>query len=360
MSSVPAQPNTPPPQPSASAWAKSPARVPDPEHLKAVWSQPTSKEPLPAVNSLKIIADDLTAVPFTLQEVKSEGGSPPPLPGPVAPPSRMTASEVTRAFQTVPTAPANAAPTPSSRSAHLPPTTNSPIASQRSLKPHSIGLPPPAVYPSPGQTFYYPPPVNHSPSPPTMVYSHVVPNGDAASPASPYAQPVWMPVMQQPGQQMLRPQPSSPYSPQLIPYQTTGTQNGMMRSPANGLVPTPTGLPGPFGATAPAQMIVSPVMHHATAAQPVVYSGSPMMVHVPAPGVIPQHPHQRPYVPGVVGMGRGGHNPMDSRTHHHQHPHAHPQAMPPTGGAHHPQRFPGQTPGYNAAPAPQAFIPQQW
>ncbi|KIK98508.1 hypothetical protein PAXRUDRAFT_24167 [Paxillus rubicundulus Ve08.2h10] len=56
----------------------SPARAPDPEHLKAVWSQATDKEPMAAVNSLEGIADDLTALPFTIQEVKSEDGETPP------------------------------------------------------------------------------------------------------------------------------------------------------------------------------------------------------------------------------------------------------------------------------------------
>ena len=56
----------------------SPARAPDPEHLKAVWSQTSNKAGLHPVNSLEGIADDLTALPFTLQDVKSEDGETPP------------------------------------------------------------------------------------------------------------------------------------------------------------------------------------------------------------------------------------------------------------------------------------------
>ena len=52
--------------PKAFAAKESPARAPDPEHLKAVWSQTAAQEALPVVNSLEGIADDLTAVPFTL------------------------------------------------------------------------------------------------------------------------------------------------------------------------------------------------------------------------------------------------------------------------------------------------------
>ena len=57
---------------------ESPARAPDPEHLKAVWSQTPDKAHIQPINSLKGIADDLTSVPFSLQDVKSDGGETPP------------------------------------------------------------------------------------------------------------------------------------------------------------------------------------------------------------------------------------------------------------------------------------------
>ena len=78
---------------------ESPSRPPDPEHLKAVWSQ-TANNGLHPVNSLEGIADDLQ-LGFTLQEVKSEDGATPP-PSLPPQPSRMSLSDVTRAFQTVP------------------------------------------------------------------------------------------------------------------------------------------------------------------------------------------------------------------------------------------------------------------
>ncbi|KAJ7919112.1 hypothetical protein B0H13DRAFT_261543 [Mycena leptocephala] len=102
-------PLTPPSHHTAS-WARSslnisvkesPLRGPDPEHLKAVWSQTSNKAGLHAVNSLEGIADDLTAIPFTLQDVKSEdGGTPPPTTSIAS--SRMSLHDVTRAFQQVP------------------------------------------------------------------------------------------------------------------------------------------------------------------------------------------------------------------------------------------------------------------
>ncbi|KAL1737900.1 hypothetical protein HDZ31DRAFT_70644, partial [Schizophyllum fasciatum] len=98
---------------------ESPARAPDPEHLKAVWSQ-TANSGLHPVNSLEGIADDLQ-LGFTLQEVKSEDGATPPPSLPHAP-SRMSLSDVTRAFQTVPGS------APAAQQKSPPPASSPPVA----------------------------------------------------------------------------------------------------------------------------------------------------------------------------------------------------------------------------------------
>lgn len=347
------RPLTPPPQNVSSSWTKSPARVPDPEVLKAVWSQASPKEALPPVNSLKGIADDLTSVPFSLHEVKSEGGTPPPH-GPAAP-TRMSAIEVTRAFQTVPTGPSNSLT--SSLHSGFSSSMDSPVSTHRVLKPSSIGHPP-TGHQNAGRPPYmsYPSPMsNHSPSP-TLVYSHIVPNGMAPGPtASSYSQPMWM---HQQAPQMLRAQPPSPYSPSLMPYHIQPTQGnvGMYSHPhQNGLTNSqnPHGSPASYP-SAPLPQMVSPV---APPAQPVhphmMYPGSPMLVHVPPAGggSIP-----RTYpTPGVVGMGRGAPTPMDA----HARPGPQPAPSgPPTGPV---SRFPVHTtPQYSHAP-PQPYVrPYAW
>ncbi|THH11787.1 hypothetical protein EW145_g411 [Phellinidium pouzarii] len=339
-------PVTPPPQSTPSTAWKSPARVPDPEHLKAVWSQASDRGSLPTVNSLKSIADDLTSVPFTLQEVKSEGGTPPPS-GPIAPPTRMSASEVTRAFQTVPSGPSNPMSSSSLRGSQISSVLGSPMGAHRPLKPTTIGLPPPpSLNPAVQRPHYmgYPPSMsNHSPSPPTLIYSHIMPNGVPNSPAgTPYGQPVWMPLVHQQGPQMVRAQPSSPYSPSLMPYHVPGAQNGMF-PPSNGM-PSSQGSPASYPSAPPSQMMVSPVLPHAAPVPPhMMYAASPMLVPVPPPGSAPQ---PRPY-PGAVGMGRGSmpaQNHIDSR----QHPNPGP---PPTPNS----RFPVHSPGYTPVP-PQSFV----
>lgn len=261
----------------------------------------------------------------------------------------MSASEVTRAFQTVPSGPSNAMTPNSMRGHQLPSNMGSPIGSQRVLKPPVLGLPPqPSVNPSAPRPPYmgYPSSmISHSPSPPTLVYSHVMPNGMAPSPAaSPYGQPMWMPLQVQQGHQMIRAQPPSPYSPSLMPYHMPGAQNGVY-PPSNGM-PNPQGSPATYPSAPPSQMMVSPVLPHASPAPPhMMYQGSPMLVHIPPPGGTPQ---PRAYPPGAVGMGRGMpvQNPMDPRPH--------PPSGPPSAPA---QRFPVHNPGYTPVPS-QSF--RQW
>ena len=338
-------PVTPPPQSISSSWSKSPARVPDPEHLKAVWSQASEKDSAPTVNSLKEIADDLTTVPFSILEVKSEDGGTPPPQVPVAPPSRMSASEVTRAFQTVPSAPSNNSPLHTNP---FNPGLSPPLGvHDKALRQAPVGFPQPPSAQHIARPHYmgYPASMeSHSPSPPTLVYSHVMPNGMQSSPSgTPYGQPLWMQL----GPQMVRPQPPSPYNPSLMPYHMPSAQNGVYPSSVG--APSSQGSPAPYPSAPPSQMLVSPVLPQAAPVPPhMMYATSPMLVPVPPPGGAPVQPH--PY-PGVVGMGRNNvplRNPIDSR----QPPNTtHPQQQA--------SRFPVHNSGFSQVP-PQTFVRPSW
>ncbi|KZT43937.1 hypothetical protein SISSUDRAFT_513184 [Sistotremastrum suecicum HHB10207 ss-3] len=216
----PEKPITPPPShPSALPWGKSPltfsviespARAaPDTDHLKALWSQPTEKEALPSANSLRGIADDLTAIPFTLQDMKSEDGNTPPPPGPVAPPSRI---DVARAFQQVPPSPRG------SVGAHAF-TLPSPAQTAMVL-PVQPNLRPPLHHQMRSYGPYPAPILNHSPSP-TLLYP---PHQMAPSPVP---QAVWAPPgATRPGTYIRGPAPASPYmtgQPHVIQYQAAPT-----------------------------------------------------------------------------------------------------------------------------------------
>lgn len=192
----------------------SPARGPDPEHLRAVWSQTSNKAGTHGVNSLEGIVDDLTALPFTLQDVKSEDGETPP-PSISAPPSRMSIHDVTKAFQQVPQSPSN----PSS-SRRTPPLTAPPA------RPPNYGyglLPPPSSNIRPG--YAYPPPIM-SPSPslmyPSMMPASPVPGRMPMNGHTPlYGQPMWMPMpagsAPQAHTNMMR-HMTSPYPTHMVPY----------------------------------------------------------------------------------------------------------------------------------------------
>ncbi|GBE78105.1 predicted protein [Sparassis crispa] len=294
---------TPPPQPSSS-WMKSPrtyptkdspARAPDPEHLKAVWSQASDKAALPSVNSLEGIADDLTAVPFTLQDVKSEDGETPP-PSGSGPPSRMSLHDVTRAFQQVPATSVNSA----NRGATLP-ALNSPPSGSISRQPTFAFSPPgpgsnmrsayspypsPMMSHSPTPAVFYPPQMAPSPAPRPMVLSGTPPA---------YVQPMWMSVASPNGQApsgVMRPL-TSPYPAQLLPYPSPGgalpvyapppqnMQNGLPQQ-VNGMQNRTNGL-----------TMMSPVMQ----AQPM-YAGSPVLMPALPPGAYPGVPANRPQLRG--------------------------------------------------------------
>lgn len=341
-------PITPPSQPANAAWTKSPlsfplkdspARAPDPEHLKAVWSQASDKARVHAVNSLEGIADDLTGLPFTLQDVKSEDGETPPPTGSTIP-SRMSLHDVTRAFQQVPPSSSNSStqrPVPLS-----PSSASGPVARPPNF---AYSLPPPNPNMRPSYAAYPSPIMSHTPSP-TLMYSHVmapspVPSRMPVNGHSPmFNQPLWMPLPAPPAQAhggMMRPVPS-PYPPQMIAYpppggpsvytshpppnvQSPGSQpNGSAPSRGRGLPP------------------MSPAVQHIAAAQAPLYPGSPVMMH--------NHSYMSP-VPAGRGQLRNdpaGQPPM-------QHP---PSVSHPVSHPHPPPHI-----GYTPVP-PASFVRSNW
>lgn len=294
-------PITPPSQSANATWTKphinfavkdSPARAPDPEHLKAVWSQPSNKARVHSINSLEGIADDLTALPFTLQDVKSEdGGTPPPTTSTA--PSRMSLHDVTKAFQQVPSSSSTSTaqhPAPVSPSNAAGPVARPPGYSHNPLPPSSASIRPSyAPYPSPM--------MSHSPSP-TLVYAmssnsipRMQPNGH-----SPFNQPLWMPVgpqSQTPGN-MMRPVPS-PYPSQMVAYPAPGGPSMYGPHPQpHPQTPTVQHLGSATGRGR--GMPMSPRMQHAPA---TIYPGSPVLMHTPG-----MHPHHNQYM-SPVSNSRG-------------------------------------------------------
>lgn len=267
----------------------SPSRAPDPEHLKAVWSQPSSKADIKPVNSLEAIADDLTPLPFVLPDVKSSEGTT-PSPSLSSAPSRMSIHEVTRAFQQVPTS--AAAQLSRDKAQISPPTTNAPVA-----------RPPPAntiasyPYPAPQNNIrpmyaHYPSPMlTHSPAP--VLYSPMAsPVQNRAVNGHPAMYNTWIAPQSSPT--MMRSMP--PSYPPMMPYSTGYNQPG-----STNLIPI---APQPQGGRPVGMPVMSPVL---SPIQPHPYGGSPVLMHqnhgyMPMPadrvqplrtdnGHLPQHPH---------------------------------------------------------------------
>ncbi|KAF9229562.1 hypothetical protein BS17DRAFT_28049 [Gyrodon lividus] len=271
----------------------SPARAPDPEHLKAVWSQAADKELVPAVNSLEGIADDLTALPFTIQEVKSEDGETPP-PTSAAVPSKISLHDVTRAFQQVPPS--------SNNSSHRPLPLSPSTASGPITRPSGFHYPPPlqppgvpmrphyAAFPSahsPSPTMLYPPPTVPSPIPRVPMNCH----------PQVYNQHMWV-SMQTSQNNAVRPV-GSPYPTQMVAYPTSTPvyagppSHQAVSAPVSGAAPPrPRGMP-----------VMSPIMHPAAPANVPMYSGSPVLMHPPpmiAPGHRPPYMNSAPPARGQV------------------------------------------------------------
>jgi len=263
---------------------ESPARAPDPELLKAVWSQTSDKAGLHTVNSLEGIADDLTSLPFTLQDVKSEGGeTPPPAPGTSS--SRMSLHDVTRAFQQVPS---SSTSTPN-KPPISPPSTIAPVA-RPSPSNYPYPMPPNNMRPTYGA--YPSPMMSHSPSP-TMVYpqmvSSPVPTRIQGNGHTPMYNPaaMWVPVQHhtQNANNMMRPM-GPPYAPQLMAYPSNG-------APAMYAAAMPANMPGtPQSQSIQANRnrnmpVMSPILQHAGAH---MYPPSPAMMHMqmtPTSGYMP-------------------------------------------------------------------------
>ncbi|KIM48390.1 hypothetical protein M413DRAFT_22895 [Hebeloma cylindrosporum] len=334
---------TPPTHHSTVSWTRSstslavkesPARAPDPEHLKAVWSQTSNKAGLHAVNSLEGIADDLTALPFTLQDVKSEDGETPPPSLPSAP-SRMSLHEVTRAFQQVPTSSSTPNPPPH-RASFSPPSTHAPVArpttavnyayspaAQNNMRPAYVPYPSQMMSHSPGPMMYHP--MASSPVPSRMQVNGHTPL---------YSQPMWM-TMPGPSPQghsnMMRPVPS-PYPPQMVTYPSAGYAP---QPPSNMMPTTPQGQNGGRGRGMP---IMSPVMSHAHAHPgSAMYSSSPVMLHAV------QAPQNHGYMPMPTGRGQ-------PRTENGQLPN--PQPQHPPHNSHHLQQHGGFDSGPNSFAGP--------
>ncbi|KAJ7785966.1 hypothetical protein B0H16DRAFT_1708191 [Mycena metata] len=350
-------PITPPSHHTAS-WARSslnisvkdsPIRGPDPEHLKAVWLQTSNKAGLHAVNSLEGIADDLTAIPFTLQEVKSEDGGTPP---PTIAPSRMSLHDVTRAFQQVPSSSSNS----SLRPPISPPSTSAPVARPPT---YTYPLPPPPnqmMRPNYGP--YSPMPMSSpnmmypmAPSPvPSRMGVNGMPvngmpvNGMPVNGHAPlYSQPVWMAPQNHTG--MMRPM-GSPYPPQLMGYPSPGGSPMYAPQPQ----PMQNAPQPPNGPRRSMSSVMSPVMQPHQ--QNVMYPGSPILMHAP--------PMPTGYMNMNVPAGRGqmrndnGHSPMlaqQQQQQHQQQQQQHPQ--------HQPNGHPMHTTGYNPVPS-TSFVRPTW
>ncbi|KAI6045050.1 hypothetical protein EDC04DRAFT_192561 [Pisolithus marmoratus] len=263
----------------------SPARAPDPEHLKAVWSQAADKEPISAVNSLEGIADDLTALPFTIQDVKSEDGETPP-PTSSAIPSKISIHDVTRAFQQVPASSGapHRAPSMSPQTASGPITRSSTFAYSTSIQHHNLPM-------RPAYTAFPSPMLVHSPSPNLYpAASSPIPRVPVNGPSQAYNQHLWVPIQgSQNHNGAMRPM-ASPYPTQMIAYPAAGAMppvygpasTNQNTSTSTGGTVHPRGVP-----------MMSPVMHPAAPANVSIYGGSPVMMHPPP--IMPTA-HRPPYM----------------------------------------------------------------
>ncbi|KAL0950847.1 hypothetical protein HGRIS_007605 [Hohenbuehelia grisea] len=317
-------PITPPPNHSAtSPWSKSypikesPARGPDREHLKALWSQPSEKTGVAPVNSLQAISDDLPALPFTLQEVKSEGGTPPP----TTAPSRISQHDITRSFQQVPSSSSSSSNSAAPQRTPLSPATTSSQAARPPAYAYAVPVAgqawPAYSYPSPMMSpaqpmMYSPHPMGPSQLPP----GRMPVNGHAPV----YGQPVW--VQQVPGQNPNMRSMPAPYSPQFVTYPAPGTPPMFAHSP-QAVMQAPAHQNPSAGNRGRNVPMMSPVVSHAAAAHPM-YPGSPILMHSPAMPVSQNHP----YMPGRSQLRTdAAHSP--AQAHHPQPPHPSPYTQVP-------------------------------
>lgn len=331
-------------------------RVPDPEHLKAVWSQP-NKAAGNSVNSLQDIVDDLATVNFSIQDVKSEDGETPPSTLPTTA-SRMSLHEVTKAFQKVPS---SSPPSNSSTTLNRNPTLMSPPLSSDTpctRSPYSYSPM------SPTNAMRVPQPLyDYSSQPPSqaVIYSHQVSSSPVASrlgvnghgPPSMRVYsgpPLWIPPGPSgPGNPgaVMRPV-LSPYPTHMVPFATPSyghPMGGMGTGQPQPAVGTNGGGGGGRGRGVP--MHLSPAMPHAHAqAHPgaAMYVTSPAMMpmqpvpqqnHAAATAYMGVPPPPIPPSAAVVGTPGRGQSRVDIppcvnalegqslQLHQHQHQHQH-------------------------------------
>lgn len=278
----------------------SPGRsVPDPEHLKAVWSQSTTQPFGNTSNSLKGITDELPSIPFNVQDMKSEDGETPPPTAPAPTTTRLSLQEVTRAFQQVPDSPAG----PSSRpNAYAP----APFVSQahRLNQPVAITLPPG----QPMRPTYAPYPhaiVGHSPSP-TLMYAPGMPSPithhrmPVNGPSPPVAHGMWLSTPQPPSSQHGTWRPAAPSGTPTMMYPHPGS----MATPGQVMPRRMSVISPPNVQAAPTGMYGSiPMDMHARSSHPPAM-GVPMGPMHMGPMFSPQ-PGQAPMYAMPVGAGRG-------------------------------------------------------
>lgn len=286
-------------------------RVPDPEHLKAVWSQP-NKAAGNSVNSLQDIVDDLATVNFSIQDVKSEDGETPPSTLPTTA-SRMSLHEVTKAFQKVPSSspPSNPSTTQSRNPNLITPPSSSDTPSTRS--PYSYSPM------SPTNAIRVPHPLyDYSSQPPSqaVIYSHQVSsspvagrlgvNGHGHGPPSMRVYsgpPLWIPPGSGPGNPgpVMRPV-LSPYPTHMVPFATPSyghPMGAMATAQAQPAVGTNAAAAAAVGRGRGVPMHLSPAMPHAHAqAHPgaAMYATSPVMMPMQP---VPQQNHAATAYMGV-------------------------------------------------------------
>ncbi|EJU01125.1 hypothetical protein DACRYDRAFT_108457 [Dacryopinax primogenitus] len=296
-SATPASGSTPNP------WGKT--LLPDPEHLKAVWSHPgTSKI---TENSLKGIADEFpTSLPVSVQELRSEDVDVPsvknadelPTPAVAEPPARPSFFDPHKSFQQVPIQPA------SSTSRFVPPPpVNYSGSGLHSSSPYSglgtVASARPAAAPLGGvRPFpsYAPIVPGHSPSPPIMypaanAYAMVSPQ--TISPNMP--QRIWVPPQGSPATSYVT--TSTQYTPGMMPYGAAGTVGAVGR---------------PYQAMAPGSKAPGgdrPLLLH----NPRLNLANPMGTHVSPPfagmGNMEQMPGFSPPVPHALPQAHVGFPP---------------------------------------------------
>ncbi|KAK1232593.1 hypothetical protein PQX77_004261 [Marasmius sp. AFHP31] len=300
-----------PPSHHNSAWPSrtlalplkdSPVRVPDPEHLRAVWSQTSNKSELHPVNSLEGIADDLTALPFTLQDVKSEDGETPP-PTMTTAPSRMSLHDVTKAFQQVPVSSLTITP---HRPTISPPSTSAPVARPPQGFNYSVPNSSSSQNMRPNYPYHPSPIMSHSPAP--MAYPHPmngspVPSRMQVNGHAPLFSPMWVPHPNAAAQSPGAMRPAMPYPPPPM-YPSPGPQPiyGLPPNMQNSVpAPQPPQQGGHLNRGRGNGPIMSPAMAHTGAVPPMqMYGSSPVML--PAHAARPpmrndSHPHHHPQHP---------------------------------------------------------------